>query len=98
MSNNYFILNPGYFRNFILGANYRLWTFKDKGTIVKFIKVTRKGFNLLDIEKNSCILTHHLYSRNFVGIDKEVPENISIVKNVWVLNWIHLKETEEVVK
>jgi hypothetical protein len=69
-----------------------------RGTIiVKFIKVTRKGFNLLDIERNRCILFSHLYSRSF-GAGKDIPDDIYEVPNVWVLDWVQLKEIKDVYK
>jgi len=49
--------------------------------ICKFIKVTRKGFNFLDVNTNQCVLKHHLYARGMAG--KEFPKNISEVK-VWI--------------
>jgi len=33
--------------------------------ICKFIKVTRCGYNFLDLNTNSCILRHHLYPSKY---------------------------------
>lgn len=73
-----------YYRYFKLGG---LYLFRNR--IVKFIKVTPKGFNLLDLESNCCILKNHLYSRDWARI--EIPLNVVEVKNVKVPNWCILK-------
>lgn len=47
----------------VLGDNY-LFTYDlygNKDKLVKLIKVTKKGYNFLDINTNICILKHHLY-------------------------------------
>ncbi len=49
--------------------------------IVKFIKVTPKGFNFLDIETHKCILLKHCYDPSWSG--KKIPNNI---KQFWV--WV----------
>jgi hypothetical protein len=47
--------------NFRLGYEYLVWwNYADKMR-VKFIKVTPKGFNLLNLDTNKCIIKHHLY-------------------------------------
>ena len=46
-----------------------LYIRRDK--ILKFIKVTKKGFNFLDIKASKCVLGRHLYARKFSG--KEIP-------------------------
>lgn len=50
-------------RQLILGENYKVWwgNSNEKVMICKFIQPTRKGFNLLNIKTNKCILRHHLY-------------------------------------
>ena len=49
-----------------LGSEYSIWYW---GRIleVKFIKVTEKGYNLLNISTSKCILRRHLYPQK----DKE---------------------------
>jgi hypothetical protein len=79
----------GYYRSFKLGQLY----ITDSGRIVRFIKVTPKGFNILDINSHKCILNHHLYSKDFSG--KEVPLDVQLVKNVCVWNGIIFKEVNE---
>ena len=55
---------------FTLGEEYKVgW----RGNICKFIKVTPKGFNLLDLKTHKCILKKHLYSRAYVG--KPIPSH-----------------------
>ena len=59
----------------------------------KFIKVTRKGFNFLDIETNQCILKkRHVYALNMAG--KEHPTNIKEV-TVYVPEFLILKKIEK---
>jgi len=71
--------NPGY--NFIhnykkmeltLGEYYYIY-----GGVCKFIKVTEKGFNFLNENKNKCILKQHLYDRKYWG--KPMPKNIKTI-------------------
>jgi hypothetical protein len=83
---------PCYYRTFKLGGLYETDTYPRR--IVKFIKVTRKGYNLLDIETNKCILKHHLYSSAFSH--KEIPEDLVIVKSVIVRNWLVLREVTDI--
>lgn len=79
-----------YIRNFKLGHIYT-----DTGLRkLKFIKVTPKGFNLLDLETNRCIMNKHLYSRNWYN--KDMPTNIYEVNNVWVPDHFVFKEVKEV--
>lgn len=66
---------PKYF-SATLGKEYRIrgpgmgpW-----GRVGKLIKVTPKGFNLLDEKTNQCLLSHHLYCRKWCN--KEMPEQI----------------------
>lgn len=54
---------PHYFGTFTLGARYRL-----HGEVIRFIKVTAKGFNFLHEDSNTCILSKHLYAKGYSGI------------------------------
>ena len=45
-----------------------------RNEIVKFIQVTRKGFNLLNIKTNKCILRGHAYCPKWSR--KDIPENV----------------------
>lgn len=76
-----------YFRKFKLGQLYA-----SRGEIVKFIQVTRKGFNLLNVQTNKCILKHHLYSPTWSG--QEIPDDERTFV-VCVPDHIILKETTE---
>ena len=44
-----------------LGKEYLLSTYYLPKTRCKFIKVTRCGYNFLNLETNKCILNRHLY-------------------------------------
>jgi len=81
-----------YYRSFELGKLYFLYTHKN-GKIVKFIKVTRKGFNLLDIATNKCVLKQHIYSRDLCN--KDIPENMTVFKNVLLPDSIYLNELKQ---
>jgi len=74
-SNPFFLV----LREFYLGSLYSIGS--KRPIICKFIKVTPKGFNFLNIETSQCIMKRHLYARNMK--DKQYPKNISSVK-VWV--------------
>ncbi len=79
-----------YFRSFKLGSLYNT----PFNRIVKFIKVTPKGYNLLDIKTNKCIMRHHLYSRDFSH--KQIPEDKKVLNNIAVPNWLWFKEIQEI--
>jgi len=87
----YQVMPPCYIRSFKLGSLYEI---KYPYRLVRFIKVTRKGYNLLDIKTNKCILSHHLYSKEFSH--KDIPDDAIHIKGVWVLDWLILKEVSEV--
>lgn len=73
------------FRTFELGRNYSY-----HNRIVKFIKVTEKGFNFLDIETSKCILKRHLYSKKYSNTF--IPDNITLIERVCILKTITIKE------
>jgi len=82
-----------YFRNFKLGQEYVLITDgRYNGVKVKFIQVTTKGFNLLNLETSKCLLQRHLYSKEW--INKDMPKEFTEIKNVRISNFIKLKEIE----
>lgn len=43
---------------FVLGEHYHIGSYEKE---CKFIKVTPKGYNLLNIKTNKCILKRHIY-------------------------------------
>lgn len=56
------MINKRVFRNYTLGEVYLTsWYGGNKRMICKFIKVTEKGYNFLDVRTNTCILKQHLY-------------------------------------
>jgi hypothetical protein len=77
-----------YFRKFKLGHIYAC-----SGDIVKFIQVTPKGFNLLNLKTNKCILKHHLYSPTWSR--KEIPDDERTFL-VCVPDHVTLKETIDI--
>lgn len=63
-----------YWKNMELGAEYLVYFNNHRAQLPKlcrFVKVTRKGFNLLDIQTSKCILTKHLYAKGMKG--REIP-------------------------
>ena len=79
-----------YAKKMKLGADYMV-RMNSEWHLCRFIKVTPKGFNLLDLKTNKCIKKGHLYDRKWSGkvIPKDkvwfkvnVPEWIMIGANV----------------
>ena len=69
-------------RELVLGEFYCFsWWGSHTSRRCKFIKVTRKGFNFLDVETNQCILKTHIYGVDMAG--KEYPRDLTNVK-VWI--------------
>lgn len=59
----------GYFRNFELGKTYTVSIRLDNGHYMtttghRFIQVTPKGFNFLDVNNHKCIFKGHFYRYN----------------------------------
>ena len=53
-----------------------------------FIKVTRKGFNILNLDTNRTILKHHLYGKGMAG--KEYPVRGNITHKFWVPSYMEI--------
>ena len=77
MSNVIYFNNfPARYETFTLGELYVVkWSSfsKAKEYLCKFIKVTPKGFNLLNMSTNKCIMRRHLYDRKYSG--KVIPHS-----------------------
>lgn len=72
---------------FTLGEDYIItldW-FNPIPILCRFIKTTRKGFNLLDLGTSKCILKTHMYSREWSG--KDIPRKETTFK-VKIPNYI----------
>ena len=63
-----------------------------KKQLCKFIKVTRKGFNFLNIETSKCILRSHLYAKDMAG--KEFPKDIGEV-SVWLADIFYVEKVKQ---
>lgn len=59
----------------------------------RFVKVTRKGFNILDLDTNRMIFKKHLYSRKMVG--KEYPRTGTFKVKVQVPTYIDIELKQE---
>jgi len=55
----------------------------------KFIKVTSKGFNILNLDTDRTILKHHLYGKGMGG--KEYPAQGRISKIFRIPNCFHVR-------
>ena len=76
-----------------IGKHYWIRTFKGN-RYVRFIRVTRKGFNFLDEEKSCCVLNHHLYAKGYGG--KNLPKNKSKFVFSIAAHWIVYQNAEVV--
>lgn len=66
----------------ILGDHYFV-----RGKLCKFIRVTTKGFNFLDINSNRCIMKRHVYDKRFIGKEKYIPKAANkFYVQVWKYN------------
>jgi hypothetical protein len=52
----------------------------------RFVKVTRKGFNILDLDTNRCLLQKHLYGKGMGN--KEYAKNGPIKVKVMLSEWV----------
>jgi hypothetical protein len=79
---------------FTLGHYYNIqWTSSSAPvTLCKFIKVTRKGFNLLNVATNKCICKSHLYAPKYSG--KDIPKR-EIAFKVNVSEYMIVKEVQQ---
>lgn len=60
----------------------------------RFVKVTRKGFNILNLDTNRCILKKPVYAKGMAN--KEFASSGPISGSFWVSAWleIHIKPKE----
>ena len=86
-------------RRLELGVDYRIKTtyrfrtpnvmgHKCRHLVCRFVKVTPKGFNLLDLETSKCILKQHLYDSKWTG--KDIPPEETKFQ-VWVPDWVEIQ-------
>jgi hypothetical protein len=83
------------FMDFELGASYLMQSNYKKPIVVKFIKVTRKGYNFLDECTNKCVLKRHVYSRTWAG--KEIPEDLIKITRCRVPDTTHFEKINKTV-
>ena len=69
----------------VLGRTYLVRVLSNKVRILKFIKVTPKGFNFIDESTSKCAFKSHFYDRNYVG--KKIPRKETEF-NVGLHPWI----------
>lgn len=79
-----------YHRSFKLGQRYR----SHSGLLLKFIKVTPKGFNLLVEDQHRCFFKQHIYSKDWAN--KKLPDFYKIyeVKNCPIPTGFWFKEVK----
>ena len=52
--------------NLELGTDYLVWTVEtNKKRVVRLIKPTKKGYNLLNIATSKCMLKYHMYPSKY---------------------------------
>lgn len=74
----------GYYKDLELGKTYTISVRLDNGyslttTGHRFIQVTRKGFNFLDVDKHRCIFNGHFY-RSKKNNKFFLSKNLTIIK------------------
>lgn len=69
-------------RKLQLGQHYMIW-WRNKPVKIKLVKVTPKGYNLLDVETNKCILYPHLYP------SKKPDDQVDGHFVFYIRNWIN---------
>jgi hypothetical protein len=78
-----------------LGSDYMV-RMSGNWHLCRFIKVTPKGFNLLDLKTNKCIKKDHLYTKKWRG--KVIPKDVVWFKvNVpeWIMIGANVSREEE---
>ena len=87
-----------YSKEMKLGSDYMV-RLDGKWYLCRFVKVTRKGFNLLDLKTNKCIIKpRHLYAPKWTGKKKEIPKDkVWFTMNVpeWVMVGANVSKDEE---
>jgi hypothetical protein len=84
-----------YWRTMELGAEYLVYFDShrpENPRFCRFIQVTRKGFNLLDLQTSKCILKKHLYVKNMQG--REIPPQWTRFK-VGIPNFLQATKLEK---
>jgi hypothetical protein len=79
-----------------LGSDYMVRV-QGQWHICRFIKTTRKGFNLLSLNTNKCIkIPGHFYSKKWRG--KDIPEDqvwFTVTVPEWIMIGAHVKKEED---
>lgn len=65
------------YRTFVLGNDYIVY-YPRRTAICRFIKVTRKGFNFVDLTTSRCIFKRHVYAPKYSHM--EIPTKETIFK------------------
>jgi len=84
-----------YTKHLKLGSDYMV-RMSGKWYLCRFIKVTPKGFNLLDLKTNKCIKKGHLYTKKWKG--KVIPKDeVWFDVNVpeWIMIGAHVNKEED---
>lgn len=83
-----------YHRNFKLGQRY----VTRGGQVLKFIKVTPKGFNLLIEDQHRCFFKQHIYSKDWANKVMPPFDEINEVKNCAIPDGFWFKDYKEKAK
>lgn len=72
-------------RTLSLGDEYRVMTNSYNNLHCKLIKVTPKGYNLLNIETNKCVLYPHIYPSKYPQHQKDDGTMVFFIPSwVWI--------------
>ena len=75
-------------REFILGNYYYIGFIRGRARCCKFIKVTPKGFNFLDVSTSKCVFTKHFYAPKYSG--RDIPRETTRF-TVWIPGYTSAK-------
>lgn len=70
-------------RKFKLGAEYTFSYGYNTSYSCKFIQVTQKGYNFLNLETNKCMLRHHLYLSKY---ENHLSEDWFWINSSFIIN------------
>jgi len=85
--------NYTHYEEMTLGQDYSMRRMSGRVLVCRFIKVTPKGFNLLDLSTSRCVCRRHFYTREFSG-DKEIPRDRTTFV-VGLPGWIMVQKVEK---
>jgi len=86
--------NYTHYEEMTLGQDYVLTLSHGRVVVCRFIKVTDKGFNLLNLSASKVVCRRHFYTREFAGKDKSIPRDRKTFV-VGLPGWVKVKRLEK---